>query len=62
MDNQQINQDQLVNVKLLNRLANSEFACCQLEVQNDELKQKVQQLTEANQRLEAQAQEQAKTE
>lgn len=62
MDNQQINQDQLINVKMLNKLANAEYNNCQLEVQNDELKQKVQQLTEANQRLEAQVQEQAKTE
>lgn len=62
MNNQQTNQDQLINVKLLNKLANAEYTCCQLEVQNDELKQQVQQLTEANQRLEAQMQEQAKTE
>lgn len=53
MNNQ--GQSNALNMKLLNKLANAEYDNCRLETQIDELNQKIQQLTQANQQLQAKA-------
>lgn len=53
MNNQQSNEGALIATKLLNRLATSELEAAKLEVQIDDLKQKVSQLSNTNQQLQS---------
>lgn len=51
--NNQNDKSALVATKLLNKLARTELELAQSEVENDDLKAKISQLTQANQRLQA---------
>lgn len=55
--NNQNDKSALVATKLLNKLARTELELAQSEVENDDLKAKISQLTQANQRLQAENQQ-----